>query len=516
MGGRMNSRDFLQQPIGAFGVAGFLVDALPEGPVDPAHDGPSPPPPRLPPPPPPPLPSGPILSRHGLRGAADINPSCSSNQVFDDHIPGDYWTGYGSQDSETRTYNANWVNNVLQINGRGVHGLNAAPLASSALKYAAPRGAQPAPFVDHVTLQKGDVAQVAAPVSSITSSNPSVVQVSLAPDGAYNGAQMTAVAFGSATVTRTPYPGGPALQTVVTVPGFAQPLQPIRHTGLGGCGCKSCAGAAGTMPGSAQRVGNAAVNAARAIAASPLRAPSIVAAVLPPQPVPQTPCDTRWQQPDYPPTEGPTDADIRCADCWWINQVVPESTLQGAQEMNFGGRNVQGFGSAYGLPESPPTPVKDHPPGWPPGISPTPVGPGNPIGPSLPGYFRGSYGRVECPAGSYWDPRIGRCVQQLHAGDHPVQGENYGYRTRGLRGAPQGQQGLGATSPTSPATVGLVAALGGTVGLVVGAGLGAELGSGGGIAAARRATVGGLIGVLAGSFAGAMIAAPSVTSQSGS
>src|ERR1700721_1272550 len=122
MGSRMRTREFLAMPPGAFGMSGYRVDGLPEGPIQPAHD---PTPPNLPPPPLPPLPVGPILQRmYGLRGAADVNPHCTSNQVFDDHIPGDYWTGYGSQDSERRTYSANWVNNVPQIKGRHVQGLN--------------------------------------------------------------------------------------------------------------------------------------------------------------------------------------------------------------------------------------------------------------------------------------------------------------------------------------------------------------------------------------------------------
>lgn len=82
-------------------------------------------------------------------------------------------------------------------------------------------------------------------------------------------------------------------------------------------------------------------------------------------------------------------------------------------------------------------------------------------------------------------------------------------------GAPQ-PQGLGAVSnPTSPSTVGLVAALGGTIGLIVGAGLGSEIGTGTGEAAARRAAVGGLVGMLVGSFAGAALTAPSTQAQGG-
>ena len=77
-------------------------------------------------------------------------------------------------------------------------------------------------------------------------------------------------------------------------------------------------------------------------------------------------------------------------------------------------------------------------------------------------------------------------------------------------------QGLGAVSnPTSPSTVGLVAALGGTIGLIVGAGLGSEIGTGTGEAAARRAAVGGLVGMLVGSFAGAALTAPSTQAQGG-
>jgi len=84
-------------------------------------------------------------------------------------------------------------------------------------------------------------------------------------------------------------------------------------------------------------------------------------------------------------------------------------------------------------------------------------------------------------------------------------------------GAPaQAQQGLGATPATAvnPSTVGLVAALGGTVGMIVGAAIGSEL-AGSPDGAARRAAAGGLVGMLLGSFSGAAIAAPSVQAQVG-
>lgn len=68
-------------------------------------------------------------------------------------------------------------------------------------------------------------------------------------------------------------------------------------------------------------------------------------------------------------------------------------------------------------------------------------------------------------------------------------------------------------SATSPMTVGVVAALGGTVGLLVGAAVGSEIGTGYGEVATRRAAVGGLLGMLVGSFTGAAIVAPSIQAQ---
>jgi hypothetical protein len=87
----------------------------------------------------------------------------------------------------------------------------------------------------------------------------------------------------------------------------------------------------------------------------------------------------------------------------------------------------------------------------------------------------------------------------------------------GLAAPPRGQQGLGATSgaATSPATVGLVAALGGGIGLLIGGGLGAEIAGGYGEVAQRRAAIVGVVGMLAGAFAGAALAAPSVQQQTG-
>ena len=79
-------------------------------------------------------------------------------------------------------------------------------------------------------------------------------------------------------------------------------------------------------------------------------------------------------------------------------------------------------------------------------------------------------------------------------------------------------QGLGAgvvTSTTSPATVGLAAALGGVVGAVAGATVGLEIGSSYGEASTRRAGFGGLMGIIVGAFAGAAIAAPTVQQQQG-
>lgn len=85
--------------------------------------------------------------------------------------------------------------------------------------------------------------------------------------------------------------------------------------------------------------------------------------------------------------------------------------------------------------------------------------------------------------------------------------------------APPGLQqlGLGATAATAtnPSTVGLVAALGGAVGLIAGGALGSEIGTGTGEQAVRRAAVGGLLGMLVGSFAGAAITAPSTAAQTG-
>lgn len=151
---------------------------------------------------------------------------------------------------------------------------------------------------------------------------------------------------------------------------------------------------------------------------------------------------------DGPPTEGPTDEDIRCADEEQVRRVVPHCV-----------RNPSTLG---------------------------PVIVGG-------GYLGTQQGLGPCPCPS--TPEMRKMVN-------------------GARGPVGVGQGLGAVSnPTSPATVGLIAALGGTLGLIVGGALGAEIGSGGGEAAARRAAVGGLIGMLAGTFTGAALASPSIQSQ---
>jgi len=100
-----------------------------------------------------------------------------------------------------------------------------------------------------------------------------------------------------------------------------------------------------------------------------------------------------------------------------------------------------------------------------------------------------------------------------------MEGINFGGRqVQGFAGPPQ-SQGLGApttnASATSPMTVGVVAALGGTVGLLVGAAVGSEIGTGYGELATRRAAVGGLLGMLVGTFTGAAIVSPSIQAQQG-
>ncbi|HTQ47937.1 MAG TPA: hypothetical protein VMI75_34505 [Polyangiaceae bacterium] len=273
----------------------------------------------------------------------DVNPTCYANKYFvDDAMEGDYWTTYGSEDSEQRVYNANWVKNMLGLNG--AHGVG---------------------------------------------------------------------------------------------------------RGIAGCGCKACERAQAAAQAPAQDAANQAVAAVNAANAAPCPEPPLVADVyvvaVKPE-VAQTAPDTRWQQDDYPPTEGPTDADIRCAGCFWVDQVVPRRQ-QGVGQMEGimrGGRPVQGFSVA--------------------------------------------------PAAQ---PQA---------------------QSQGL--AAPSPQGLGAANPsaTSPATVGVVAALGGTVGLLIGATIGSEIGHSydGGSVIERRAAAGGLIGMLVGSFTGAAIVAPSIQAQQGS
>lgn len=320
-----------------------------------------------------------------LPSPGDVNPTCNSNEVFvDEGMQGDYWTTYGSQDSEQRTYNANWTRNMLglQINGRHVQGIG---------------------------------------------------------------------------------------------------------------GCQSC-GAAKIAPAQrraqAQRATNQVVSAVNMAAASaqPRGVTADVLIVDYKPVVTQNPPDTRWMQDDYPPTEGPTDADTRCADAWYVSQVVPPEVLNGS--LGVDGRPV---GVGQELEEYAYSQARACPP-----------------------FCEDPHKRVPAPGGV--NQRIpGPSGNQRIPGPTNQRVQSGGSGNVRTLGGPVGMgvgQGLGAASnPTSPATVGLIAALGGTLGLIVGGALGAEIGSGGGAAAARRAAVGGLIGMLAGAFTGAAVAAPSIQSQ---
>jgi len=319
----------------------------------------------------------------GVGSFADVNPRCTSNAWFTGCYRGDYWTGYGSEDSEQRTYNANWVWNILQVGPMGEMGMLSAP-----------------------------------------------------PQG-LNGC------------------GG----------GCGRPGCP----GGGGCkgcscGCDRCRHYAWTseMRATMDAQGLGHHPACPSVGLGHVEVtdvPDTVDVVIVQRgPVKQSPCDTRWQQADYPPTEGPTDADTRAAGCWWVQQVVPTQGVGSMQGISYGGRPIQGFGMI--------TAPAPQPHGFEPLVR-----------------------------------RIGVAAPILQ-------------RT-GLAAPPA--QGVGAvvTPTTSPASVGLAAALGAVVGSVAGAALGAEVGTGYGYAAYRRAGVGGLIGLMVGSFAGAAIAAPSVATQQG-
>jgi hypothetical protein len=433
----------------------------------------------------------------GLNGYADVNPKCHSNEYFVDcAMQGDYWTTYGSQDSEQRVYNANWVHNIL-----GLHGAPGCNCGCTGCQRKV-SDAWLVPMVD--------------------------------PQGRL--------------VHYVPRPGGPA------------PTH--RPFGTGDALC----------PSDHQN-------------------PDLVAYVAEARVVVQNPPDTRWQQEDYPPTEGPTDADIRCAGCWWVTTqlgVAGEGRGAVMDPIMRNGQVVHGLGQIFYLPEGP-TPIVTSPHqgggrGGGPAPNPSPPDP-HPSGPQPIGPDPGSsrrYAERFCPPGTVWNQYRGECTYpaQLRAdylavarsigvGQKSEQGAPYVFTDKsqvtsgtprgsnsgggdparpppwnpfpdnfnhpdkppggGLEGPPMRPparstflaalpaQGLGATTTvvntTSPATVGLVAALGGTVGMLVGAALGAEVGSGDGAASARRAGAGGLIGMLAGSFAGAAIAAPSTVSQ---
>jgi len=292
----------------------------------------------------------------GVGTYADVNPRCTSNAQFSGNYNGDYWTGYGSEDSEARAYNANWLWNILQIGVAGCGGGDR---------------------------QHGD-----------------------GRPGCPGGGGCKGCSCGCDRCRH--YAWTSQMRAVMDSQGLGH------HPSCPGVG-----------------LGHVEV----------MDVPDeITIAIVQRGPVKQSPCDTRWQQADYPPTEGPTDADTRAADAWWVTQVVP--TGCGPQG---GCDQVQGVGSMEGI----------------------------------------NFG--------------GRQVQ-------------------GFAGPPQ-SQGLGApttnASATSPMTVGVVAALGGTVGLLVGAAVGSEIGTGYGELATRRAAVGGLLGMLVGTFTGAAIVSPSIQAQQG-
>lgn len=62
--------------------------------------------------------------------------------------------------------------------------------------------------------------------------------------------------------------------------------------------------------------------------------------------------------------QGPTDETIRCADCWWVNSILPQDTsygLGGAMEgLSHSGRRVAGFGIGYTESYEPPPPERAH------------------------------------------------------------------------------------------------------------------------------------------------------------
>ena len=186
-------------------------------------------------------------------------------------------------------------------------------------------------------------------------------------------------------------------------------------------------------------------------------------------------CDTRWQHQDYPPTEGPTDADIRCAGCWWVKTQLGLGTQ--ATRPPMGGQTP---GSQ--TTRAPMRAVRDHQ-------------------------------RVD-----EYNRRVGihggQVMEGIMLGGRPV---NVGASPqRGLAAPPR--QGLGAAgggTAVAPTTVGLIAAVGGAIGLVAGGAVAAEIGAGYGEAVNRRIAVGGFMGMMFGAFAGAALAAPSTQSQSG-
>ena len=104
--------------------------------------------------------------------------------------------------------------------------------------------------------------------------------------------------------------------------GEAPRIYPPHRVGVAGCGCKACC--ANGAAQAAANVTSTAINAANAAPPMPAPTQANVQIVSVRPCVKQNPCDTRWQQPDYPPAEGPTDADTRCAGCWWIDQVQPK------------------------------------------------------------------------------------------------------------------------------------------------------------------------------------------------
>jgi hypothetical protein len=400
----------------------------------------------------------------GVGTYADVNPKCTSNAQFSGDYHGDYWTGYGSEDNEAQAYNANWLWNILQI---GVAGCGGSGCGGG-------------------DRQHGD--------------------------------------------GRPGCPGGGGCKGC-------------------SCGCDRCRHYAWTSQMravmDAQGLGHHPACASVGVGhVEIVDVPDqITVAIVERGPVKQNPCDTRWQNADYPPTEGPTDADTRCADAWWIGQVTTGGcgSQQGVGSMegiSYGGRPAQGFGAVRFLPEAPPTVpvgVLPHPGGGGPDVnyySPYArrvVGGGRQLLPEAPptvpvgvlphpggGGPDVNYSHRVCPPGTVWNTYRRTCTNPTQLRADMIAAARVPVDS-GLAAPPA--QGLGATvtnpSATAPATVGVVAALGGTVGLLVGAAVGSEIGTGYGEVATRRAAVGGLLGMLVGTFTGAAIVAPSIQAQQG-